>query len=63
MFLLTDSDEVPADYSVDNEDRIARLSADHGTGEGESVPLTGKQKEEARGKNEEARGTGWDEEG
>ncbi|XP_033630922.1 ankyrin repeat domain-containing protein 42-like [Asterias rubens] len=49
----SDSDEGPADYAVDNEDnedRIARLSADHGTGEGESVPLTGQQKEEARGR-------------
>ncbi|XP_038069458.1 ankyrin repeat domain-containing protein 42-like [Patiria miniata] len=49
----SDSDEGPADYAVtdeDNEDKIARLSADHGTGEGESIPLTGKQKEEARGR-------------
>ena len=53
MFFLFMPDEGPADYAVDNEDnedRIARLSADHGTGEGESVPLTGQQKEEARGK-------------
>ena len=32
----------------DREDRIARLTADHGV-EGEALPLTGKQKEEARG--------------
>ncbi|XP_072034713.1 ankyrin repeat domain-containing protein 42-like [Amphiura filiformis] len=56
----SDSDmESAADYAsgdVDNagnfedrEDRIARLTADHGV-EGEALPLTGKQKEQSRGR-------------